>query len=259
MAGRLFDRPDEVAGEPVAIVNQEFATRFYPGREALGSRIRFGDVTSPDHRIVGVVQNAAINSIAEAPEPYVYLPYWRAPYGEATFLIQTSGEAAALATAVRETLRATDASLEPRRLVTMQQYVEYSGSGHRATAALGAVLGGIGLALTVLGVYGVIAYRATGRTREIGIRMALGAGTSNVLSLVIRDGVVVAAAGVLIGIPAAYVATRLMAAMLVRGDAWDTTVFAASALLLFFSVCAAAAIPAWRATRVRPAESLRAS
>ena len=139
----------------------------------------------------------------------------------------------------------------------MQQYVEYSGSGYRATATLAVALAFIGLLLTVLGVYGVIAYRTTRRTREIGIRMALGADPRDVLRLVLREGAGVAALGVAIGIPAAMAGTYAIASMLFHVRPWDARVFAATAVLLFACVCVAALIPAWRAARVQPSESLR--
>jgi predicted permease len=258
LAGRVFGAADEVPGEPVAIVNQQFVDRFYQGRSPLGARIHIGSAGGADHEIIGVVQNAAINSIAEPPEPYLYLPYWRGSYGEGTFMLATASDAGALAPAVRELLR-TDRALEARRLVTMRQYIEYSGSSYRATAALAVGLGTLGLLLTVLGVYGVIAYRTARRTREIGIRMALGANPRDVLGLVLREGAGVAIAGVAIGVPAAMAGTRAIRAMLFRVAPWDASVLGGTAALLFLSVCAAAWLPARRATRVQPSQSLRTS
>jgi len=257
VAGRLFDAPDEAGGEPVMIVNQEFAARFFPAGNALGARVRVGGAQDPERRIVGIVQNAAINSVTEPAEPYLYVPFWRGTYGEATFLLQTSTDAGSLANAVRDVLRGTDASLEPRRVVTMRAYIDYSGSGYRATATLALALGALGLVLTVLGVYGVIAYRTTRRAREIGIRMALGAARGDVLRLVVREGAVVAILGVALGLPAALAGNRALASMLFHVHAWDVRVFSGTAVLLFLSVCAAALIPAWRATRIQPSDSLR--
>jgi predicted permease len=255
VAGRVFEATDEQPGEPVAIVNEEFARRFYPGGNALGARVRIGG--EGDHRIVGIVQNAAINSVTEPAEPYFYLPYWRASYGEATFLVQASTDATTLSAPVREALRATDRSLDPRRIITMREYIDYSGSGYRATAALAAALGVLGLMLTVIGVYGVIAYRTTRRAREIGIRIALGATAGDVLRLIVREGALVALAGVIVGIPAAIAGTRAIGSMLFHVGPWDPIVFGGASAVLFVSVCTAAFIPAWRATRVQPSESLR--
>jgi putative ABC transport system permease protein len=257
IAGRTFDAGDEQPGEPVVVVNEAFVHRFYPDGRALGSTLRFGTRSDPPHRIVGIVQNAAINAITERPEPYFYLPYWRAPYGEATFLVEAAGDAASLAVPVRGALRAVDPSFDPARMITMRQYIEFWSSGSRATAVLAVTLGLIGLVLTVLGVYGVIAYRTTRRTKEIGIRVALGADPRDVLRLIFREGASVAAAGIALGIPATLGATRAIRSLLFGVSAWDPGAYAAASALLFVSVCAAAMVPARRATRVAPSVSLK--
>ncbi|HTM25659.1 MAG TPA: ABC transporter permease [Vicinamibacterales bacterium] len=257
IAGRTFDAGDEQPGEAVVVVNEAFVHRFYPDGRALGSTLRFGTRSDPPHRIVGIVQNAAINAITERPEPYFYLPYWRAPYGEATFLVEAAGDAASLAVPVRGALRAVDPSFDPARMITMRQYIEFWSSGSRATAVLAVTLGLIGLVLTVLGVYGVIAYRTTRRTKEIGIRVALGADPRDVLRLIFREGASVAAAGIALGIPATLGATRAIRSLLFGVSAWDPGAYAAASALLFVSVCAAAMVPARRATRVAPSVSLK--
>jgi putative ABC transport system permease protein len=171
--------------------------------------------------------------------------------------VQTAGDAAALAPAVRAALRGADPTLDPRRMVTMRQFIEYSGSEYRAIAALASALGGMGLLMTVLGVYGVIAYRTTRRSKEIGIRIALGADPRDVLRLVMREGALVAAGGIALGIPAALLVTRAIESMLFGVSAWDGPSFAGAAALLFVSVCAAAFLPARRATRLAPAATLK--
>jgi putative ABC transport system permease protein len=257
--GRLFDLgDDEAAGEPVVIVNQAFVARYFAGHNGLNARVQLGAASEP-HRIVGIVGNAAINSVTEPPEPYLYLPYWRGDYGEATFLLQSASDAAPLAPVVRTALRRIHPALEPRRLVTMREYIDFSGSTYRATAALATVLGGVGLVLTMLGIYGVIAYRTARRVREIGIRMAVGARRLDVLRLVAGEGALVAVAGIGVGIPAAVVGTHQIAAMLFRVNPADVWILGTAAGTLFVSVCAAALIPAWRATRVEPFDALRTS
>jgi len=258
-AGRLFDAADERPGEPVVVVNQELARRFFPRGDALGSTVRFGLATGPSHRIVGIVQNAVINHLDEAAEPYFYLPYWRAPYGEATFLVEAGGDAAALAAPVRAALKALDPDLEPRRMITMRQYFEYWASGYRATALLSSALAGVGLLLTVVGVYGVVAYRTARRSKEIGIRMALGASRAQVLRLVLREGLTVALAGVALGIPVALAGARAIGSFLYGVGPWDVAGLASAAVLLVVSVCAAALFPAARAARIDPSASLRTS
>jgi ABC-type antimicrobial peptide transport system permease subunit len=139
----------------------------------------------------------------------------------------------------------------------MRDYLSYSGSTFRATASLAALLGAIGLVLTALGVYGVVAYRTSRRRREIGIRMALGAPRREVLGLLMKQGAVIAATGVALGIPIALAATRLLASLLFRVSAWDAASFGAAAVLLFVAVCVATAIPAWRAVATPPSMALR--
>jgi predicted permease len=258
--GRLFDvADDEADGEPVVIVNQAFAARYFAGRDALNERIHVGSAAGPAHRVIGIVRNAAINSVTEPAEPYLYLPYWRAEYGEATFLLQASSDAAPLVPVVRATLRQVHPALEPRRLVTMREYIDFSGSTYRATAALATVLGAVGFVLTLLGIYGVVAYRTARRAREIGIRMAIGARRLDVLRLIVGEGALVALVGVALGIPAAIAGTRQIASMLFRVNPADGWILGVSAGLLFVSVCAAALLPAWRATHIEPSDALRTS
>lgn len=259
IAGRLFESADEGPAEPVAIVNQAFADRFFPGRSVLDARVRFGTESNSEHRIIGVVQNTAINVVTEPAEPYFYLSYWRGSYGEATFMLQTSSDAASLGPAVRSVLRGADPALEARRVVTMREYIDYSGSTYRATAALAVTLAGLGLILTVLGVYGVVAYRTARRASEIGVRMALGATRRDVLALVVREAAMAAAVGVAIGIPASIAGTREISGMLFNVSPVDARILAATATLLFVCVCLAAIVPAWRATRIEPFDALRTS
>jgi ABC-type antimicrobial peptide transport system permease subunit len=154
-------------------------------------------------------------------------------------------------------LKSVDPHLDPRRILTMRDYIDYAARTYRATATLAAVLAGVGLLLTILGVYGVVACRTTNRTREIGIRVALGAGRGEVIRLVMREGAVIAAFGLAIGIPAALASTRVLAALVFRVSVWDAPAFSAAAVVLFLSVSAATAIPAWRATRITPSTALR--
>jgi predicted lysophospholipase L1 biosynthesis ABC-type transport system permease subunit len=247
---------DDLAGPPVVVVNEQFARQFLPNG-ALDQLIHIGGPDREPHRIVGIVQNAVINQIGELAEPYFYLPFWRGTYGEITYLLRSDADAAGLASAVRRTLVSLDARLEPRRLITMQQYVAYSASTYRATAVLAVALGVLGLLLTAVGVYGVIAYQTGRRTREIGIRIALGAAHARVLALVLRDAARVTGFGLLIGVPVALVSTRLFASLLFGVNPWDPWAFATAALVLALTVASAAFIPAWRASRLAPSIALR--
>jgi putative ABC transport system permease protein len=141
--------------------------------------------------------------------------------------------------------------------MSTRDYMDYSSRSYRSTAVLAAMLAGVGLVLTVLGVYGVIAYRTANRTREIAIRVALGARRGEVIRLVMREGALVAVLGLVIGIPAALGATRVLASLVFRVSVWDPGAFSAATVVLCLSVCAATAIPAWRATRIAPSSALR--
>jgi ABC-type antimicrobial peptide transport system permease subunit len=139
----------------------------------------------------------------------------------------------------------------------MSEYIDFAAAPYRATATLALALGFLGLALTAIGVYGVVAYLTARRTREIGVRIALGAAPRGIVALVLNDGVRVAAAGILVGLPVALWATTLLKPMLVGVAPWDMTAFAAAAAVLSGAVVLAALIPAWRATKVSPAVALR--
>lgn len=257
LRGRVFTAADEVPGEPVIIVSEEFERRYFPGGSALGRRVQPGGPSAPAHRIVGVAQNAVINNFSEPAEPYFYLPFGRERTGEVTFLVQTATDVGAFVPIVKQTLKSVDPRLDPRRLITMRDYMAYSASDYRATSALAGALGIVGLLLTVLGIYGVISYRTARRTREIGIRMALGARRGDVLRLIVGEGARVALIGVAIGIVAALLATREVASLLFRVSAWDAPSFCTAAGVVFALACLATAVPAIRATRVAPSVALR--
>ena len=259
ISGRTFSSAEERGGDPAIVVNATFADRLLAGRDPIGAIVRLGGPTGVDHRVVGVAPPAVINEIGEAPEPYFYVPYWRRDHGEITFLIEARGDASTAAPAVRAALIEVDASLDPRRLLTMAQYIEYASGAYRATAALAAALAIVGLALTAVGVYGVMAYRTTRRVREIGIRVALGALRGQVFRLVMAEGARIGLIGVAAGLPAALLATRWLQSMLFGVGPWDGGAFAGAAALLAAAVAAATFLPAWRATRVTPSAALRES
>lgn len=257
LRGRVFDDAEERRGEPVVVVNEAFAARFFPGRNALDEVVRVGGPSGADHRIVGIVQNAVINSIGEPPEPYMYTPFWRGEYGEFTLFVDAPPGPTTLAAAVRDRLKAIDTQLDPRQVVTMGQYIEYSASRYRATAALAAGLGLLGLLLTVIGVYGVMAYQTTRRAKEMAVRLAIGAPRASVVRLVVGEGTRLALVGVVLGVPAALATTRLMASLLFGTGPWDPLAFVGSAVTLIVAVAAATFVPAWRSSRVNLLAGLR--
>jgi len=256
-AGRAFTEADQLRGPAVVIVNEQFARQFFPSGDALGRTVRVGGPQAEPHQIIGIAQNAVINEIGEPPEPYFYLPFWRGDYGEVTFILDSAADPGGLAQPVRTSLIALDPGLEPRRLLTMAQYIEYSGSTYRATAVLAATLGAIGLLLTALGVYGVVAYRTFRRRREFGIRIALGAGRTQVLRLVLAESGKLAALGLVLGIPSALATTNVINALLFGVSPSDPVAFVVAPVVIAGAVLLASLLPALRATRVSPSTALR--
>jgi predicted permease len=256
LEGRVFTESDEQGQANAVIVSEPFARRFFPGTSAVDRTVRIG-TPGVEHRIVGVVEHAVINAVDEEPEPYVYLPFWRGGYSETTFLVEAGAGATSLATAVRTTLRSFDQRLDPRMLMSMDELVRYSGRAYRWTALLAAALGGLGLLLTAIGVYGVVSFNTARRTREIGIRRALGAGRGQVLGLVLQDGIRLALAGIVLGIPAALLAARLLSSLLFGVRAADAPSFVGAVAIVLLIVLLATLVPAWRAARVAPSSALR--
>jgi hypothetical protein len=257
--GRAFTDAESRGGEPVAVINEAFAERFFPGVDPVGRFIRPGGADAPDHRVVGVTTNAVISRIGEPAEPYFYLPYWRERTGEATLLIRPAGSVTVLGADVRGALRSVDDRLDPRLVITMQQYLEFASSSYRTTAALATSLSLIGLLLMTLGIYGVITDQTMRRTREFGIRVAIGAEGRQVLRLVLGEGWRLAALGLAAGVPLALGAGWAMTSLLFGISPWSTAALVVSGAVLVAAVTAAALVPAWRATRVSPMTALRES
>ena len=258
LRGRDFDERDQSSGPPVVLVNEQMAARYWPNEDAVGRIIRIGDLPGVEHRIVGVVKNAPVNEIGEIPQPYLYLPYWRVSTGELTFMVYTKGPAVALATAARRALVTLDRRLDPFTVVTEEDLIRFSALQYQLTAELLGTLSLIGLSLTAVGLYGVVSFGVARRTREIGIRMALGAARRETLGLILRETAALGAVGVAIGVPLALAGTRLARSMLFGVGPWDPRLFVIAMVVLAAVLLAAGAIPARRATRIDPMSALRA-
>ena len=254
--GRGFPADDTRGGDAAVVVTEQFVRQFFGDNgDPIGARVL---IAGTPHRVVGVAQDGDVNEIGEEPQPYMYLPFWRGDYSETTFVLEAAtGDPAALAAGARRVLRQISAALEPRRMVTQAQYLEFATSLHRTTAALAVILAVTGLVLTTIGVYGVVAYRMTTRTKEIGIRMALGAMDTQVMRMVLRDGLTLAAAGILVGIPVSLAAMTLSASMLVGVKPWDPAAVGAAAIVLLAAVTCATLVPARRAAHIDPALALQ--
>lgn len=247
-----YDKPQAA---PVAVVSESAATQFWPGRDPIGQRIRV--MFSPDVMIVGVTGDVHHNGLDLPSYPHIYLPHNQEPWDSVSLVVRTDVAPARLAPAVRERLRAADREL-PITVKTMADVMSASVGRPRLYAAMAAVFGSVALLLAVVGIFGVVSYVATQRTREIGLRMALGAQRREILALVVGQGMRPIAAGIGAGVAIAMVATRFMTKLLFHVAPLDVTTFGVVTLLLTVVALIACWFPAHRATHVDPVTSLRA-
>ncbi len=254
--GRGFEARDEIAGATSVLINENMARRFWPGQDPTGKIIAVGSKTPRLHTVVGVVKNAPINAVGETPEPYIYLAYWPNFEEEVTFLIQTQGDAATLAETARRVLKSADVRLDPLTITTQNELIRYSAQNYEMTAELVGTLGLLGLILTAVGLYGVVSYGVSQRTRELGIRMALGAGKNETLGFVLREVATLGLIGMAVGLPLALIATRLFSSLLFGVSPWDAATFVGAPLLLAAVLIVAGFVPA-RATAIEPLAALR--
>jgi predicted permease len=259
-AGREFTESDGATSPKVAVVSEAMAKRFFPGRNAVGMHFAFGggNKTLPDILIVGVVKDVKQEHVSSTPKPYVYIPYAQRPkLREMTFYMRTERDPLLLASSLQDVVRQLDANLPVFDVKTMQRVVEDDLFSARMVAVLSACFAGLAALLAALGIYGVLAYVVVQRTREIGIRMALGAATAHVRMLIVREVGLMVFVGVAAGLPAAYALARLSESQLFGVHAGDPLVYASGLLLIGLIAFAACFIPARRATRVDPLVALR--
>ncbi len=256
LAGRTFDGRDRQEAPGVVIVNEEFAHRYFPGQEAVGKRLRT-DSEGPFMEIVGVARTARYRSLREEPPPFVYLPFSQEYGSGMTLMVRTEGEALDAVAGVRAVARDVNKNMTLFNVTTMAEQVGAAVSGDRMIAVLLGVFGGVALLLAVVGIYGVMSYAVARRTHEIGVRMALGAQRSDILNLVIRQGMAPVIVGGVIGLAASLALTRVMTGLLFGVSATDPGTFAGVALLLAGVALLACYIPARRAARVDPLRALR--
>jgi putative ABC transport system permease protein len=257
LRGHGFEPRDEAPGTTSVLINEQMAQRFWPGEDPVGKIIRIGGYTPRAHTVIGVVKNAPINAVGEIPEPYVYLSYWANFEREVTFMIETQGDAASLAPTARRILKSVDSHFDPMTIVTENELIRYSAQNYQVTAELVGTLGLLGLILTAVGLYGVVSYGVSQRTRELGIRMALGAGRNETLWLVLREVAMLGLIGVAVGLPLALAATRRFSSLLFGLGPWDVPAFVGATVLLAAVLLIAGFVPARRATGVEPNSALR--
>lgn len=257
--GRLFSNVDLPDKPAVALVNETFRRQFFGAEDPVGRRINTGNEREPRwSQIVGVVGDVKYNGVAEDVQPAIYQPVAQQPTWGGALLIKTdAADPLSLTAAVRDEVRKLDPNLPLTKVSTMDQRLSKAVSQPKFRTALIALFAVLALTLACVGIYGVISYSVSQRTHEIGIRMALGAQQGDVLRMVIRQGVALAAIGVALGLGASLALTRLMTALLFGVKPIDPPIFLGTAILLAITGVAASYLPARRATKVDPMEALR--
>jgi len=247
-----FDKPQPA---PVAIVSEAAAQQFWPGQDPIGQRIRV--LFSPDVTIVGIVGNVKHNALNLPAYPHIYLSHNQEPSESLSLVVRTAASPSAAAPAVRARLRAADAAL-PISIRTMDDVLALSTAQPELYALLTGIFGAVALVLAVVGIFGVVSYVAAQRTREIGVRMALGAQAREIVALVIGQGMRPVAAGIVAGLAGAAAVTRFMKTLLFGVTPLDTLTFTSVVLIVAVVGLIACWIPARRALRVDPIAALRA-
>ena len=261
-AGRLLDDRDRRGAARAILVSQALARRAFPDEDPLGKQVRFGvSVDDTDEgaawEIVGVVADTVVNRLEDEPQPAFYVSAWHQPIEGTSLVVRSAGDPLSLAEALRREVQALDPELPVHRIRTMSELVSASVAQRRFQALLLAAFAGVGLALAAIGLYGVMAFSVSQRTREIGIRMALGAPGRGVLRLVIGQGLALVIVGVALGLAVALAFSRVLAGLLFRVSATDPAIFAIVPALLLLTALVASYPPARRATRVDPLTALR--
>jgi len=253
LAGRELTRADDETAPLVAVVNETMAAQYWRGQEPVGKRLR---VDGRWLQVVGVAKTSKYAKLREAPIPFFYVPVRQGRLGQ-NLQIRTRLDARTIAPALAREVRALDASLAPGEVITMREEVDRMSWPQRAAVILLAIFGGLALLLSAIGLYGVMSYAVSQSTRELGLRMALGAGAPDLLRLVLARGLALTAGGIALGAVAALGLTRLMGDLLYRISPRDPLTFASALAVMTIVALAACLSPAWRATRTDPLLALR--
>jgi len=256
VGGREFTDADRKDTRQVAIINEAMANQFWPNQNAIGKRFHFFGETQL-REVVGVVRNTVVNNIGEEAQPLAYLPLTQDFAPAATMQVRTSGRPESTIAAVRGQVQSLDTNLALTNLNTIEELIDQGLWAPRVGAALLAVFGGLALLLAIIGVYGVLSYSVSQQTREIGIRMAMGARTASVLSLIIGQGMRLAVVGLMLGLLIAFATMRVLSSLLFGVSAHDPVTFAGVSLILATAAILGCYIPARRAAKVNPITALR--
>ncbi|HKA20040.1 MAG TPA: ABC transporter permease [Blastocatellia bacterium] len=259
LSGRTFNDDDREGGLPVLVINQAMARKFWPGEDPLGKRIRWGGWGVEWLTVIGVVADVRASSLEKEPAPSSYMPIFQIPRTRrnVVFVARTSGDANSLMSSIRERLRSVDEELPVYDVRTLTSVISESVSQRRFAMLLISIFAGVALMLASVGLYAVMSNLVAQRTREIGIRIALGASRVDVLGLVLRQGALLTLIGVALGLLCSFALTRTIKSLLFGVSSTEPIVFIVIPVLLVGVALTACLVPARRATKVDPMVALR--
>ena len=252
--GRAVVQQDDATSQKVVVVNETLANRLWPGTSAIGRTLGFhGERVL----VVGVARDSKYGTLTERNQPFVYVPLAQYSRPDQRLIVRTAVDPAALAPTIRDAVRALDPALPPPLVTTLRRETTIVLFPQRVAATVTGVLGGVGLLLAAVGLYGLIAFSVGRRTREIGVRVALGAQRADVLGMVLREGMRLAGTGVVVGVLLAAAATRLIAGFLFNVSPLDGLTFVGMSGLFVVVALVASYVPAKRAAETDPLTALR--
>jgi putative ABC transport system permease protein len=258
LRGRTFDERDTADRPPVTVINESMARKYWPNEDAIGQHVGTGNVAKPDWaEVVGVVRDIKFFGLDKDQPPSMYAPLTQLPQRGLTLIVRTTAPPLDESSAVRQSVWAIDSNLAVPKFATMQDSVDLAAQQARVISALTSLFAFIAVVLAAVGLYGVMAYIVTERTKEIGVRIALGAERGDVLKMILGGAVRMGLIGVGVGLATSYALTRLLHGLLFGVQATDPITFTSVALLLIGVTLLASFIPARRAMRVDPMVALR--
>src|SRR6266571_2609925 len=254
VSGREFTRADDEKAAPVAVVNETMAAKYWRGRNPIGERVQ---VKGRWMQVVGMAKDSKYQSVRETPKPFFYVPLRQNFSRGGGLYIRTALRPESIGTSLAREVRALDGNLALYEVITLQEQVDRSTSPQQVAVTLVGILSGLALLLAAIGLYGVMSYTVSQSTRELGLRMALGAGTADLLRRVMSQGLALTAGGIVLGAAAALGLTRLIVGLLYKVNPRDPLAFGTASMVMTIASLAACFLPAWRATRTDPARVLR--